>query len=72
MAEGKAGGKGVEKEKGSKKACEEKEGEEFSEEDDDHFKLYGKRAWEVEYGDKCPTCGKRIDEYGFCACGSAG
>ena len=49
-----------------------KESEEFSEEDDDHFKLYGKRAWDVEYGEKCPTCGKRIDEFGFCACGSAG
>ena len=48
-----------------------KKEEELSEEDDDHFKLFGKRAWEVEYGEKCPTCGKRTDEFGFCACGSA-
>jgi hypothetical protein len=52
--------------------AEKKKKEDFPEEDDDHFKLFGKRAWEVEYGEKCPTCGKRIDEFGFCACGSAG
>jgi hypothetical protein len=46
--------------------------QDFPEEDDDHFRLFGKRAWEVEYGEKCSTCGKRIDEFGFCACGSAG
>ncbi len=39
---------------------------------DTHLKLYGKRAWEVEYGEKCVLCDKRIDEYGFCACGSNG
>jgi DNA repair exonuclease SbcCD ATPase subunit len=60
----------AEEEKKVKKS-EEKESE-LSEEEDDHFKLYGKRAWEVEYGEKCPVCGKRIDEFGFCACGSAG
>jgi len=37
---------------------------------DTHFQLYGKHAWEVEYGERCPLCNKRIDEYGFCACGS--
>ncbi|MDC0896580.1 hypothetical protein OAR84_00850 [Nitrosopumilus sp.] len=39
---------------------------------DDHFKLFGKEPWEVEYGEKCPVCEVRIDEYGFCSCGSSG
>ena len=34
-------------------------------------KVYGKHAWEVEYGERCTTCNKRIDEFGFCACGSS-
>ena len=42
------------------------------EEIDTHFKLFGKHAWEVRYSDRCPICGSRIDEYGFCACGSQG
>jgi hypothetical protein len=42
------------------------------EEIDTHFQIYGKHAWEVEYGDKCEICGRRIDEFGFCACGSQG
>ena len=37
---------------------------------DDHFKLFGKQPWEVEYGEKCAVCDVRIDEYGFCSCGS--
>jgi hypothetical protein len=39
---------------------------------DTHFQMYGKHVWEVEYGERCPLCNKRIDEYGFCACGSGG
>jgi hypothetical protein len=39
---------------------------------DVHFQMYGKHAWEVEYGEKCPICNSRIDEFGFCACGSQG
>ncbi|HJT48010.1 MAG TPA: hypothetical protein VJ729_07480 [Nitrososphaeraceae archaeon] len=39
---------------------------------DTHFQMYGKHVWDVEYGEKCPLCNKRIDEYGLCACGSAG
>jgi len=39
---------------------------------DDHFRLFGKEPWEVEYGEKCPECQSRIDEYGFCSCGSNG
>ena len=39
---------------------------------DIHFQMYGKHAWEVEYGDRCPICEKRIDELGYCACGSQG
>lgn len=42
------------------------------EEIDTHFKLFGKHAWEVKYSERCPICGSRIDEYGFCACGSQG
>jgi len=39
---------------------------------DDHYKLFGKDAGEVQYGEKCPLCNVRIDEYGFCSCGSSG
>ena len=39
---------------------------------DDHFKLFGKHPWEIEYGEKCPKCQSRIDEFGFCACDSSG
>ena len=39
---------------------------------DDHFRLFGKEPWEVDYGEKCPVCDVRIDEYGFCSCGSSG
>ncbi|MDH3854389.1 MAG: hypothetical protein OES23_08040 [Nitrosopumilus sp.] len=39
---------------------------------DDHFKLFGKEPWEVDYGEKCAVCDVRIDEYGFCSCGSSG
>jgi hypothetical protein len=42
------------------------------EEIDTHFQIYGKHAWEVEYGERCPICDKKIDEYGFCACGGKG
>jgi hypothetical protein len=42
------------------------------EEIDEHFKLFGKEPWEVDYGEKCPICNVRIDEYGFCSCGSSG
>ena len=45
---------------------------EVPEEIDTHLKLFGKRASQVQYGERCPICEKRIDEYGFCACGSAG
>ncbi|MFL6491390.1 MAG: hypothetical protein ACJ70M_07800 [Nitrososphaera sp.] len=38
---------------------------------DTHYELYGKHAWEVQYGERCPNCNKRIDEFGFCACGAA-
>ncbi len=42
------------------------------EEIDTHFQMFGKHAWEVEYGnERCPKCNRRIDEFGFCACGSS-
>lgn len=37
----------------------------------DHLKLYSKELWEVDYGEKCPICNVRIDEFGFCSCGSS-
>jgi hypothetical protein len=38
-----------------------------------HAKRYGKEYHEVKYHDtKCPICGSRIDEFGFCACGAGG
>ena len=49
-----------------------KKKEEIPKEIDDHFKLFGKEPWEVEYGEKCTICNVRIDEYGFCSCGSSG
>jgi hypothetical protein len=42
------------------------------EEIDTHLELFGKHAWEVKYADRCPICNSRMDEYGFCACGSQG
>ncbi len=39
---------------------------------DDHYRLYGKRAEDVRYGEECIFCSSRIDEYGFCACGAGG
>jgi hypothetical protein len=37
----------------------------------DHLKIFGKEAEEVDYSniDECPFCGSRIDEFNFCACG---
>jgi len=40
------------------------------EEIDDHYRMYGKEPWEVEYGEKCPVCENPIDEYGLCTCGA--
>ncbi|MDI1494781.1 MAG: hypothetical protein K8823_87 [Cenarchaeum symbiont of Oopsacas minuta] len=45
---------------------------EIPEEIDDHFRLFGKEPWEINYGEKCPLCNTRIDEYDMCACGSTG
>ncbi|HEX2067097.1 MAG TPA: hypothetical protein VHF08_00170 [Nitrososphaeraceae archaeon] len=47
-----------------------------------HKKIWGKNANEVVYGgkkdkdkneqdDRCLFCDSRIDEFGYCACGSA-
>ncbi|BCS90778.1 MAG: hypothetical protein ARM1_0235 [Candidatus Micrarchaeota archaeon] len=35
-----------------------------------HERLYGKKPEEVKYGEPCPLCGSRIDEFGMCACDS--
>jgi hypothetical protein len=37
----------------------------------DHLKIFGKDADEVDYNSvgPCPFCGSRIDEFNFCACG---
>ncbi|WOV93576.1 MAG: hypothetical protein R1F52_02825 [Candidatus Nitrosoabyssus spongiisocia] len=42
------------------------------EEINDHVRIFGKEPWEVEFGEKCPICEKRIDEFGFCSCGASG
>ncbi len=42
------------------------------EEIDEHLRLYGKDASDVKYGERCPFCDSRIDEFGYCACGAAG
>jgi len=51
-------------------AMEEKQ--EIPEEIDEHLKLFGKEPWEIEYGDKCPLCNSRFDEFEVCACDSKG
>jgi hypothetical protein len=45
--------------------------EEVPPEINDHFKIFGKDADEVDYDSfgPCPFCGSRIDEFNFCACG---
>ena len=43
------------------------EKQEIPKEIDDHFKLFGKEPWEIEYGDKCPLCNSRFDEFEGCA-----
>ena len=45
---------------------------EIPEEIDDHYRLFGKEPWEIDYGEMCPLCGTRADEYGLCACDSGG
>jgi hypothetical protein len=37
----------------------------------DHLKIFGKDADEVDYNSvgPCLFCGSRIDEFNFCACG---
>jgi hypothetical protein len=54
-----------------KKKADEESDEVVPREIDIHFQMYGKHAWEVEYGERCPTCNKRIDEFGYCACGGS-
>jgi hypothetical protein len=54
-----------------KKKTDEESDEVVPREIDTHFQMYGKHAWEVEYGERCPTCNKRIDEFGYCACGGS-
>ena len=45
---------------------------EIPEEIDDHYRLFGKEPWEIDYGEMCPLCDTRADEYGLCACDSGG
>lgn len=37
-----------------------------------HERKWGKKAREVSYGEPCPLCGSRVDEFGYCACGAGG
>ncbi len=39
---------------------------------DYHMKFFHKHAHEVKYGEECPICNSRIDEYLWCACGAGG
>jgi hypothetical protein len=41
------------------------------EEIDDHLKIFGKVAEDVDYNSvgECLFCNSRIDEFGYCACG---
>jgi len=45
--------------------------EQIPEEINDHRKIFGKDAADVDYDGfgPCPFCGSRIDEFNFCACG---
>jgi hypothetical protein len=45
--------------------------QEIPSEINDHFKIFGKDAHEVDYNSvgPCPLCGSRVDEFNFCACG---
>jgi len=45
--------------------------EQIPEEINDHLKIFGKDAADVDYDGigPCPFCGSRIDEFNFCACG---
>jgi hypothetical protein len=47
-----------------------KEGE-IASEINDHLKIFGKDAQEVDYNSvgPCPLCGSHVDEFNFCACG---
>jgi len=44
----------------SKKESNSKDSHGVPPEIDTHFQMYGKHAWEVEYGERCPACNKRI------------
>ena len=39
---------------------------------DEHYRIFGKEPWEIEYGEKCDLCNSRIDEFGTCACDAGG
>jgi len=45
--------------------------QELPEEINDHLKIFGKYADEVDYDSigQCTFCNSRVDEFNFCACG---
>ncbi|MEM3227581.1 MAG: hypothetical protein QXR58_00805 [Candidatus Micrarchaeaceae archaeon] len=44
-----------------------------ADENESHYKMYGKAYHEAKYSDEiCPICKSRIDELGYCACGAGG
>jgi hypothetical protein len=49
-----------------------KDTESIPEEINDHLRIFGKEAWEIDYNKngRCEVCGSRIDEFGYCACGT--
>ncbi|MGC8478873.1 MAG: hypothetical protein ACP5NE_03030 [Candidatus Micrarchaeia archaeon] len=56
----------MEKKKGKNRQSKE-------DEQDAHYRIYGKKFYEAKYSDEiCPICKSRIDELGYCACGAGG
>lgn len=37
-----------------------------------HEEIWGKSPETVVYGEYCPLCDTRIDEFGLCGCGAGG
>ena len=48
--------------------------QEIPSEINDHLKIFGKDAGQVDYtsAGPYPLCGSRVDEFNFCACGNMG
>lgn len=38
----------------------------------EHFRLYSKEPWEVQFNEECGVCDNKIDEFGLCGCDTGG